>query len=348
MSPPLYISDLLARGNAVQAYNELRAISRVPKSTAPAITEPVTCAANWEASIRFIAEGPNGIHIIRGKGRDKKKNKAVELAYRDALENLVQASDVITDIGCGQHHAATTQPRTLPGPTKNPTEPQARIIARARSHLETANIINKRVTDCHPTRIIVLDVEKHTRTGGLLEVGIVDIMVNSKQLGVEHYIVQEEINEPGSRIARPYEFAYGASRTLSKAIIVTQLNVLIQDLKSMKGVVYLSGHTVCNDIKWLQEEGADFSELPVIDVSEVEKAQRSTHQAISLERLGFQSYNVRIRGDLHNAGNDAVLTAGVLVSQLTALAQDGNQMEWVMQTLDGFADEICPGTLGHV
>ena len=70
------------------------------------------------------------------------------------------------------------------------------------------------------------------------------------------------------------------------------------------------GHTLVNDITWLQDVGLVFDGILDLDISEIQRHRDNAVNKRGLAKMA-ELYNVHSHGKPHNAGNDAVVTMAV-------------------------------------
>jgi hypothetical protein len=85
------------------------------------------------------------------------------------------------------------------------------------------------------------------------------------------------------------------------------------------GVGSLIGHSLHNDVKWLEIRSAELahkneipaplnlSSIPTIAIGLVDRVVRADFQNCKLEEVGL-TYGAEFKGVPHNGGNDAVIT----------------------------------------
>jgi hypothetical protein len=167
--------------------------------------------------------------------------------------------------------------------------------------------------------VVSIDVEmwekdqKHT----ILEVGVAftsgDVIRGSQnegEINIVHYVVEEGLSYKNGVFCPDNRdnFRFGESQIASKAQVAVEVNGILNEARRTSDTVYLVGHSIGGDRKWLKEVlGVDTAGTVECDVAEAWMAQQGRYQKSKLEAM-CERYQVSARGAFHNGGNDALYT----------------------------------------
>lgn len=217
----------------------------------------------------------------------------------------------------------------------NPSAPEGARIATAAADLQTLCSLAQAASLGLPVHLVVFDCEKYEQGQELLEISYAEISVAARTLKVTQSLIQHDKKLKNGLFcpSNPHGFAYAGERrtqTLPQALSDFQQAL---DHAKKRGYGCVVGHTLrSSDMTWLRALGVDFSGLAVMDLAEIEKAAVHTSEQVGLERLARYVHHVSICGPLHNAANDTVVTALVLVAQGQRYA--GWDLGWVCIELE--------------
>jgi len=214
------------------------------------------------------------------------------------------------------------------------TKRQAKIVEEAHMHKKKATAILERIMGCPNTFFVALDVEKDEARGSLrlLQVGLDMVATDeSAAAGEGKRQIATTMRVPLQLVALGTEhivnkwcptdanaFAHGTP-TYSEETEILGLIHKILDCARTTGNGVIVGHTLQSDVGWIEgrakqlkelglfSDDIDFSDIPMIDISILDRSLRGSYQSRKLAVIG-SDLGVPFIGDPHNAGNDAVHT----------------------------------------
>lgn len=212
------------------------------------------------------------------------------------------------------------------------TARQHAVLERAHVHLSVLNnMARERVTNTTPSLFLSIDLEVYNGQHDILEVGLAWIFghqvwqCTDRPLPVEchHLVIKENahLHNHGTYDQRE-KFVYGDSRLISESAILETLARLLPPVVFTECPVYLIGHTIQNDVKWLNHADVDLFKLiphlTVCDIGRAWQAMRDEPQSTGLGRMldhaGCQHPHT------HNAGNDARYSIDICLKMMEELA----------------------------
>lgn len=161
---------------------------------------------------------------------------------------------------------------------------------------------------------LAVDVEAWERDSTkVLEVGLAWVSAAGLTVHCRHLIVTDHLcYHNGEFVAdNRAHFNFGCSEYVE----LSELNALLAhavDEIATDGDVYLVGHSIMGDLRWLEGQGVDLGtrHLTICDVGQAHQARSHALQLTKLQKmmdeLGMDYC------DLHNAGNDAFYSVEVL------------------------------------
>ena len=343
------LASQLDAKDAITVCNDLMTIGRLPYHK-PDIQASTENPSLWRCIVAFDYTLDNNPDIpLQVSGEATTKQVAKRLAYEEAFKAMGWGSKLhtcvystihyresstltitvargkstpVSSIGIASHKAHVAlqaeKKNRAREKTKEPTKGQRRRIEIAKVHLINLGVMMSEEAPYNTGHTLVLDVERHEcPPHELLEVGLVQIKFGDLTVVAEHFVVDEHRHIQNVHcLSRPNDFSYGRTKIAPLAEIVQQLKRTVE-LAEDSGAGWVVGHSLeDHDLPWLQAIGITFEELRIVDINEVEKAARDSHDATGLDVLiNPNVYNFGRAGAWHNAGNDAVATAWVMLEQ---------------------------------
>jgi hypothetical protein len=131
----------------------------------------------------------------------------------------------------------------------------------------------------------------------------------SLSVASRHYILEENLEYRNGMFVddAKFDFNFGTSKVLQSDKLSGEVADILRDLRE-QGQVFLVGHSVHHDIKWMEGLGVDILEAVcgVVDIGLADKIHRKAKQVMGLENM-LVTHAIPF-SHLHNAGNDAVYT----------------------------------------
>jgi DNA polymerase III epsilon subunit-like protein len=316
-------------------------VGTISQDFRPTSLKPVTWLYRVRIELHDVCKGPI---CIQAATEATSKSAAKRKAFSEVLEKLGKSlvAGIIAFHKRSNYLGGLARERfTMPGnqgrqwletkalkktsgtssmPDATPSAAEAALIAASSIDLEALKVVaasGAYALQAAPTRVLVIDVEKHEAGPELLEIGIVELDLSTRCASTTHFIIEYAkgtLREQYYCQSDPEAFAYhGRVVRCSPSEAVAQIQLAVD--RAAGG--YIVGHSVrSSDIPWLKGAGVKFDAVFAIDVAAVEMAVVRTHQPMGLERLATVSYGLSLLGPSHNAGNDAVATAAVFAEQL--------------------------------
>jgi hypothetical protein len=184
---------------------------------------------------------------------------------------------------------------------------------------------------------VCLDVEAWEQTGQeVLEIGIAHLFAEEvwfptesqnlqetpdlwfpNSIHCQHIIVQEHQHLHNGHYVDDNrdQFRFGVSEVMTLQEATHSIQTFFASLASIADEIFLIGHTLTSDFKWLTEMGVDIN-FKTCDIAFVHLAQypnlntnfTGLQNMMKTEGLGYSH--------LHNAGNDCVYTLGIALRKM--------------------------------
>jgi hypothetical protein len=217
-------------------------------------------------------------------------------------------------------------------------------MRKAHEHLSVLRDIGLAADLQVPTCMVLsVDVEVYVRGSGteVLEIGLAwapcaalrDRTQQPTRFHCYHFIIKEyaHYRNEGDYDQRD-NFLFGVSEWVSKTEAAGRMTQLLEDVATPENKVFLVGHTIQNDIKWLSHVDIDLSLLiPNIVQCDIGKAFQAIQDEINVRGMDYMEDFCgleKIPG--HNGGNDAlrhVMVCGEVMKYYGA--GDGQEMDQV-------------------
>jgi hypothetical protein len=178
-----------------------------------------------------------------------------------------------------------------------------------------------------PTAIVSLDLEVHEHNHSrVLEIGIASLRLDQlwhsqPEIIVRHFIIEDFIAIRNGCFVddKKFDFDFG----VSEFITATQIPGTIRDVLAAIGdgtSVILAGHSIHNDIRWINSLGTEIESLVsgIVDIALADKVCRQAGQVRGVESM-LEGEGI-VASNLHNGGNDAVYTLEIMKRFLRRLA----------------------------
>lgn len=188
------------------------------------------------------------------------------------------------------------------------TKKQKKVLEKAREHLAVlADIAAAR--KCGQTTLVSVDVELYMGGTGteVTEIGLA-WMNDNEGVVCHHLVIKEHVAlvNPGTYNQRG-NFLFGESELISKDDAAFRFAALLAEMDVPGKCVFLVGHTMFNDIKWLAYLAIDLlGLLPNTLQCDLAKAFQAIRDEVDQRSLDYMEefYGVdKVPG--HNGGNDA-------------------------------------------
>lgn len=162
--------------------------------------------------------------------------------------------------------------------------------------------------DCSASMAASIDVEKDVHGPGLLEVGISVAFPGCRRLSsaiVFNLVIKENLDivNTGKCESNKFGCAYGPTFVFSADETRAIVTVILDGLRDNKNGI-LVGHTLCNDIRWLETLGVRFDGIETVDLALADRAITGASSSSSLVDIS-RDYGVLLDGVAHNGANDA-------------------------------------------
>jgi hypothetical protein len=188
------------------------------------------------------------------------------------------------------------------------------------------------------TSILAVDLEAwELDASKILEVGIAWIQSTddwaTHTTEAIHIIIKDNLDLNNGRwvVDNRENFRFGASELMSVADAHERIHIALGDA-TRRGNVFLFGHSIEYDIRWLESLGIYLGHWDICDIADVDRARRLD---VNRRKLGVIAgeYSIACIAP-HNAGNDAVYTAE---SGLAMLAEE-NVVNLMMRESERYYD----------
>lgn len=193
-----------------------------------------------------------------------------------------------------------------------------------------------RMLSSTPYLFVSIDIETYAGSQTILEIGLAWIFGHevwggqnyAPPIQCHHLIVEDNIclKNHGEYDQRE-NFRFGISHRVSEAEVSATMARLLPASVRKGAHIFLVGHTIWNDIAWLEHIDVDASELlPRFLVCDVGQAFQFSRDATQSTSLGRMLTHYGLSGEnLHNAGNDAYYGIQVTLKMMEELGR--KQME---------------------
>ncbi|KAF1984301.1 hypothetical protein K402DRAFT_423105 [Aulographum hederae CBS 113979] len=167
-----------------------------------------------------------------------------------------------------------------------------------------------------PIAIMAIDVEAwEWNTKLVTEVGSawVEGAGTDNAINSRHWVPEENKHRRNKKFAPDArdKFAFGVTVTQKTLDIVDSLREIMESLLATHTAVFLVGHSIQGDVKWLKSIGLDIEKMKgwvVCDIANAERFIATSPNVMKFENI-MRAYGIDfVQGNLHNAGNDAAYT----------------------------------------
>jgi hypothetical protein len=172
------------------------------------------------------------------------------------------------------------------------------------------------------TTYMSIDVETYERGGEVLEVGIAWICASevwpAPKIHCRHFIVEDHLLLSNGKFVpdNRTKFNFGQSEYVAERDLYWHITELIDPILISGQRLYVAGHTINQDIRWLKGVGVELElgDVTFCDIGLAYQASRGAHQLTKLERM-LHSFDIPGE-NLHNGANDAYYSLRVCLEMM--------------------------------
>ncbi len=210
-------------------------------------------------------------------------------------------------------------------PTTSSLFYQARVLAAAHTHLlRLGEITNQRVIHDNATTILSIDVEAYEKGKEVLEVGLAWIRYRGvwpqSPIFCRHFVVKDHLHLHNGTFVPDHrgQFDFGESEYVMESELQDLVTTTLKDIAADGDRLYLVGHSVHHDVRWLEGLGVDLGGTGFLtcDIGQAYQASRDAMQLLKLESM-MDNFSMAHR-HLHNAANDAYYSLLVCLQMMEA------------------------------